>query len=64
MPITNEQFLKAYADLPLGVRKQIIMVIDDKPITWNVAYSEVSGNTERSKQILTNLEKLRILKGD
>jgi hypothetical protein len=64
MPVTKEQFLQVYANLPLGVRKEIILVIDSQPITWNVANLEVSENTKLGKQILIKLEKLGIIKGD
>ncbi len=64
MPVTKEQFLQVYANLPLGVRKEIILVIDSQPITWNVANLEVSEDTKLGKQILIKLEKLGIIEGD
>ncbi|MFA6305639.1 MAG: hypothetical protein WC651_02835 [Candidatus Gracilibacteria bacterium] len=57
----RENFLKIYANLPLGIRKEIILTLDDKPITWNVAYTEVNANTTLSKIILEKLEKLDII---
>jgi len=57
----RERFLKIYADLPLILRKEIILVIDDEPITWNVANIEVSNNTEKSRKILKRLEELKII---
>lgn len=57
----KESFLKIYANLPLGVRKEIILTLDDKPITWDVAFIEVNGNTEISKIILEKLGKLGII---
>ncbi len=64
MPVTKEQFLQVFANLPLGVRKEIILVVDSQPITWNVANLEVSENTKLGKQILIKLEKLGIIKGN
>lgn len=65
MPIntqTKEQFLKIYANLPLGVRKEIILVLDNYgPITWDVAYIEVTNDTALSKIILTKLQELEII---
>lgn len=59
---TREKFLKIYANLPLGVRGEIIAVLDDgKPITWDVAFLEVDNNTEQSKIILEKLEKLELI---
>lgn len=57
----RENFLKIFADLPLGVRKEIILTLDDQPITWNVAFTEVNANTSQSKIILVKLEKLGII---
>ncbi len=57
----KEKFLKIYADIPLGVRKEIILTLDDKPITWDVAFIEIHNNTDLSKVILDKLEKLSII---
>ena len=58
----REQFLKIYANLPLGIRQEIILVLDDRgPITWDVAFVEVSADTPLSKQILEKLERLQII---
>lgn len=57
----KEKFIKIYAGLPLGVRKEIILILDDKPITWDVAFIEVNNNTKMSKIILKKLEKLDII---
>jgi len=59
--MTKEKFLKIYANLPLNVRKDIVLVIDDEPITWNVAYIEVLNNTKKSIKILKRLEELEII---
>ena len=58
----TQTFLKIYANLPLGVRKEIILVLDDRgPITWDVAFVEVQANTPLSKMILEKLERLNII---
>jgi len=57
----RETFLKIYADIPLNIRKEIILVSNKEPITWNVAYVEVLSNTEKSKKILNDLRKLKII---
>lgn len=55
----------AYANLPLPARKEIIVVIEDsgvkKPITWNVAYLEVSQNTSLGNSILEKLNNLGLI---
>jgi hypothetical protein len=58
----KEKFLKIYSNLPLGIRQEIILVLDDRgPITWDVAFIEVKVDTPLSKIILDKLEKLRII---
>ncbi len=58
----KERFLKIYANLPLGVREEIIAVLDDgKTLTWNAIFIEVQADTPISKIILEKLEKLGII---
>lgn len=58
----KEKFLKAYANLPLGLRTDIVLVVDDLgPITWNAAYLEVNNNSSLSKIILEKLVDLKII---
>ena len=59
MAITKERFIKVYSNLPLGVRREIILVIDSKPVTWNAAYIEVSEDTKSGKEILKKNRKIR-----
>ena len=58
---SRENFLRAYANLPLNTRKEIILVLEKEPITWQVAYLEIRNNTSRSKKILEKLEELKII---
>lgn len=61
----REKFLRAYANLPLNARKEIILVLEEnnikQPITWEVAYLEIKNNTLRSEEILEKLEKLELI---
>jgi len=57
----REKFLRAYANLPLNTRKEIILVLEEQPITWEVAYLEVKNNTSNSEKILKKLEELGII---
>lgn len=60
--MTNkEKFFKTYANLPLNLRDEIILVINDEPITWKVAYLEISNDTKLAKQILEKLEALEFI---
>jgi len=67
----RERFLKVYANLPLPMRDEIILMLDGRlkaggvdiksPITWNVAYLEVQQNTELSEKILEELGGLGLI---
>lgn len=57
----RENFLMVYANLPLSLRDDIILVFEDQPITWNVAYLEVIADTENSKKILKDLSDLKLI---
>lgn len=57
----KERFYKAYNNLPLGLREEIILVVNDEPITWKVARLEVDNNTPLSKEILEKLAAMKII---
>ena len=57
----KENFLKIYSSLPIGVRNEIVLVLDKKPITWDVAYIEVDQDTDLGKIILEKLENLKLI---
>ena len=56
------KFQQIYANLPLSQRNEIVIVIDNEPLTWNAARIEVDNNTEKGKQILELLVKLKIIR--
>lgn len=56
------KFLGIYANLPLGLRKDIICVLDDwGTISWQVAYLEIKSETKVSWEILEYLKRLKII---
>lgn len=55
-------FFRTYANLPLGVRDEIVAVVDNEPVTWKVAKLEIEQDTEKGKQVIEMLFKLGILK--
>lgn len=55
------RFIKLYSDLPLKVRKEVISVVDDEPITWNAAYIEIMNETILGEKVLKNLISYDIL---
>lgn len=58
----RERFLKIYANLPLNLRDEIILVLPDRgSISWDIAYLEVKQNTKLSEKILTMLNELNII---
>lgn len=57
----KERFLKIYANVPFGARKEIILTLDDKPMSWDVVFIEVSNHTKLSEIILKKLQKLGII---
>lgn len=58
----KERFLKIYANLPLALRNDIVIVLKGHgPLTWNAAFIEVANDTELSKIILEKLSNLKII---
>lgn len=57
----KERFYKAYNNLPLNLREEVILVINDEPITWKVARLEIDGNTNLSDIILKKLDALKFI---
>jgi len=56
------KFLQIYANLPLSLRNEIIVVVDNEPITWNSARIEVDNETPKGQEILDRLKELEIIK--
>ena len=57
----REKFLRIYANVPEGLRKDIIALVDGKTYNWNVSYFEIKENTKLGEKILKALEELGIL---
>ena len=55
------KFLKIYANLPLAAREEIIVVVDNEPMSWNVLRIEVENNTPKGLKGLTILSQLKII---
>jgi len=55
------KFLQAYANVPESLRKDIVVIIDKKPYTWDTAYLEVKSNTPLGKKMLKNMDEMEIL---
>lgn len=62
LAMEREKFLKLYSNLPINIRKEVILVLEKEgPITWEVAYSEVENKTKLSEKILKKLAQLKII---
>lgn len=58
----KEDFFKTYSNIPINLRDNIILVLDDSgPISWEVAYFAIKNNTKSSKIILANLKELNLI---
>lgn len=57
----EDKFIKVYSDIPVSLRREVILVIDDKPLTWNVAYVEIKNRTKLGKRILSKLIELEFI---
>lgn len=57
----KESFYQVYANLPLELRQEVILVLDGEPISWQVAKIEVDNNTALGKQILEKLDSLEVI---
>lgn len=56
------KFNEIYANLPLGSRTQIVVIIDNEPLTWNSARVEIDSNSPKTQEILDKLEMIGLLK--
>ncbi len=53
--------MKVYSSLPLEERKLPIVVIEENPVNWNMAYIEVKNNTLLGRKIGEKLVELKII---
>ncbi|MBU0974638.1 hypothetical protein KKD03_02970 [Patescibacteria group bacterium] len=56
------QFNKVYANLPLHLRMEIVVVAQGEPFTWNSARLEIENNSDIGRLILDKLVKMEIIK--
>lgn len=57
----REKFLKIYANVPEGLRQDIIVIVDGKTYNWNTSYFEIKEKTKLGERILKELESMEIL---
>jgi len=60
--LPKEKFFRVYANLPVGVRDQVVIVMPEVgPMSWNAAYVEVSNGTKLGDSIVEKLIELKII---
>ena len=60
--IPKERFFRVYANLPVGVRDQVVIVMPEVgPMSWNAAYVEVNNGTKLGDSIVEKLIELKII---
>jgi hypothetical protein len=61
--MNKDTFFRFYANLPLPVRKQVVLDLGERggPITWEVAYREINGDTQLGNEILQKLIDLKFI---
>ena len=59
----RDAFFRFYANLPVNLRHEIILNMEQAggPITWEVAYREINGNTALGEKILNKLAELKFI---
>ena len=56
-----ERFMKVYITLPLSERGQVVVVINEEPISWVLAYKQIVQKTGLGKKIGEKLIELKII---
>ncbi len=55
------RFIKVFASVPIPLRGEIIAVVNDKPVSWDAAYTEIKSDSKEGITILKQLEKMGVL---
>lgn len=55
------RFHQVYANIPMKIREQIVVVIDDKPLSWNAAFVEIDQQTKLGAEIYNKLVEMDII---
>lgn len=62
MMTSKEKFMRIFPNIPEKIRSQdIVVVVDDKPFTWNTAMIEIKNDSGLGKKILKMLEKIGVI---
>lgn len=61
MELLRERFLKTFANVPINLRDDTILVLEKGPVSWYAAYLEVKNNTAFSEEVLKALSEMKII---
>jgi len=57
----KEKFLSVYANIPETLRKEIIIMINNKTYTWDSAYFEITDDGKLSTKMLNTLSDIGMI---
>ncbi|HUV47118.1 MAG TPA: hypothetical protein VMW29_03210 [Candidatus Bathyarchaeia archaeon] len=60
----EEKFFQAYANIPLNIRQEIVVVVGNEPFSWSAAKIEIENKTAKGKEILEKLANMGIINND
>ena len=59
--VNSDIFFRVYDNIPINTRKELVVIIEDKPITWDIAYKEIKNETHLGNKIFNKLVKLKFI---
>jgi hypothetical protein len=59
--MSKDRFFKVYSNLPEDVRKEVIIVINEKPYSWNAVFTEISVETDLGGAMIEKLAKMELI---
>ncbi len=57
----SRKFAEIYSNLPLKTRREIVVVVNEQPISWEIAHKEIENDTDMGREILNKIHELKIL---
>ena len=57
----KSRFYRVYQTLPINVRREVVLVVNNEPLSWQVAELEIDNNTALADSILNKLDALEII---
>lgn len=57
----RERFYRVYANIPLSLRQEVVLVLEDETISWKIAKLEIDNKTKIGEQVLQKLNALELI---